>query len=295
MSRGKLLKTASVFAAFFVFVSFVFVHQVQAGSELWDQVIQTFSGGFDYDKAYSLAFGSDNKISSEGRSLALGWDNDISSERSNGFALGWRNIIGKTGPDGLLATYASSPGYAFGFSNQLHTGYALGKFNKIYSGYSLGDQNQTLKKSFAFGDSVSASGKYSFVIGAGGDVAKRDVIVKNAPMAAGSFESNTESRTITNTTLHNDVDYSFMVGFNSYRPSLFVKGGNGKPWSYGMVGINTKHPKSSLHINGNLQVKPLASEPIANHCTDKTKGRIEVSDSKLYVCTSTGWKGVDLN
>lgn len=63
------------------------------------------------------------------------------------------------------------------------------------------------------------------------------------------------------------------------------------------VGIGTSTPQSALQVNGYVQLALTSGPPPAADCDQTSKaGRMKVDavNSKLYVCTNTGWKSVTL-
>jgi len=127
--------------------------------------------------------------------------------------------FGQVGQDNTN-TNAGSPG-ALG-----NYGTALGSSNDVPGQYAfIGGSNSfaTGSHSFGFGKYVKASADFSFVLGSG-----RTVL---AP-------------------LENSIPHSFMIGFNTTRPSFFVESFNGM--SDGYVGIHTDDPHTELDVNGVL-------------------------------------------
>jgi hypothetical protein len=65
----------------------------------------------------------------------------------------------------------------------------------------------------------------------------------------------------------------------------------------GNVGIGTTAPRSTLQVNGYVQLALTAGAPPAVDCDNSVEyGRMKVdaTGNKLYVCTSTGWKNTAL-
>lgn len=65
----------------------------------------------------------------------------------------------------------------------------------------------------------------------------------------------------------------------------------------GNVGIGTTSPQSTLQVNGYVQLALTSGAPPAADCDNSSEyGRMKVdaTNSKLYVCTATGWKSTAL-
>ena len=63
------------------------------------------------------------------------------------------------------------------------------------------------------------------------------------------------------------------------------------------VGIGTSTPQSALQVNGYVQLALTSGAPPAADCDEATEqGRMKVdgTNNKLYICTSTGWKSTVL-
>ena len=103
--------------------------------------------------------------------------------------------------------------------------------NKIYTKLGLGIGTYAYapgRHSCAFGEGVSASADRSYIIGCGTD------------------NYNPDGTTTTNY-LVNNTPYTFMVGFNSDRPTFYVGNSQG-PGTTGKVGIGTTDPRELLQV-----------------------------------------------
>jgi hypothetical protein len=67
---------------------------------------------------------------------------------------------------------------------------------------------------------------------------------------------------------------------------------------YGNVGIGTTKPESALQVDGDpgyLQIDSISSAPPAADCSSGHTGRMILQNpTKLWVCTSAGWKSLSL-
>lgn len=177
---------------------------------------------------HSYAHGKRN--SSSGLfSYSFGKDNQSQGDHS--FTIGRRNIAGNysfaLGSENSLKGTNST---AIGKNNQIVSdhSYALGSDNAIHSNnsYSLGSNNELYsEKSYAFGTNIVSGAANNFTIG------------------------NSKSK------IYNNISNSFMVGFNSNIPTLFVSSSYGDGLT-GTVGIGTHevNKTTSLHVKGSMLI-----------------------------------------
>jgi len=155
-----------------------------------------------------------------------------------------------------IDTYSSAIG-------QNTSAMGFGSFASGYEVHSLGN--------FAFGHGkfINAEGDYSMVLGQYAETSAPSLSAMIIGSGGGS-----------NYILENTISNSLMIGFNSSKPTFFVKGAIGNGFT-GKIGIgDVSDPQAKLHIKGDdSEDADLLLEPGTNHYAkikfDGTANRIE--------------------
>ena len=112
--------------------------------------------------------------------------------------------------------------------------------------------------SLSLGYYNTASGQYSAAFGARSISSNAHAFSMGIDLQATGnrsmvFGSGVTAAVGLGTDLINNIDRSFMIGFNSDEPTFFVGSANGLG-TYGNVGIGTKTPLERLHVSGNTKL-----------------------------------------
>lgn len=196
------------------------------------QVKSDFSYAYG-DSSEAIGFHSyaHGKRNSSSGLFSYSFGKDNKSEGNHSLTIGRRNTAGDYafafGSENSLKGTNSA---AIGKNNQVvsDNSYALGANNAIHGNdsYSLGSNNELYsEKSYAFGTNIVSGAANNFTIG------------------------NSKSK------IYNNIANSFMVGFNSNIPTLFVSSSYGDGLT-GTVGIGTHdvNKTTSLHIKGSILI-----------------------------------------